>query len=99
MERVACGHFVTTCPQMTGAPDLSKARLFLPVLLSCIPPAFPAQCGRLGAGDWGHGKRTEAQKATVFWTQHVNGRPPPGAGKTLLARAVPSILPRMTFDE
>jgi magnesium chelatase family protein len=24
---------------------------------------------------------------------------PPGAGKTLLARAVPSILPRMTFDE
>ena len=24
---------------------------------------------------------------------------PPGSGKTLLARAVPSILPRMTFDE
>ncbi len=24
---------------------------------------------------------------------------PPGAGKTLLARALPSILPRMTIDE
>jgi magnesium chelatase family protein len=24
---------------------------------------------------------------------------PPGAGKTLLARALPSVLPRMTIDE
>ena len=41
----------------------------------------------------------QSRRMRRFFVHNTIMGGPPGAGKTLLARSVPSILPRMTFDE
>ena len=43
--------------------------------------------------------RKQSGRMQRFFAHNMLMGGPPGAGKTLLARTVPSILPRMTFEE
>ena len=72
-----------------------------------IPPYEHSGRGRRAARSIRSISATSRARSTSSgrWRSRRPGRTtvlmggPPGAGKTLLARAVPSILPRMTFDE
>lgn len=68
-----------------------------------MPPVTPEDIPVQGQTDFREIKCQEHVKrgleVTAAGGHNMSMTGPPGAGKTLLARAIPAIMPRMTIDE
>ena len=86
--------------------------LFIPaVMLNCTPGRVTFYDGKFNCAEsserleafWGWPSKTahrlKSRKMHLVVVHNILMIGPPGAGKTLLAHTMPSILPRMTIDE
>ena len=94
IEVIPVDHLISLVEHLLGLdtiPPFDRNSLDLPD----IPPAYLTEFADIKGQE--HVKR--ALEVAAAGGHNVSLMGPPGAGKTLLARAVPGILPRMTLDE
>ena len=94
IEVIPVDHLISLVEHLLGLdtiPPFDRNSLDLPD----IPPAYLTDFADIKGQE--HVKR--ALEVAAAGGHNVSLMGPPGAGKTLLARAVPGILPRMTLDE
>ena len=83
----------------TGLKYLKKEKEILPFKIkiedSLIPEKYPLEISEIS----GHHFAKRALEIVAAGSHHLFLLGPPGAGKTLLAKALPSLLPPLSFEE